>query len=68
MKDFLMWNKTARIILLLAKTLDISPQRALNIFYNSKTSQMFRMQQSGLYLMSDAYIVEDIIHELRNTQ
>ena len=34
MKDLLLWNKISRIVMLLAECLDISPVRALDIFYN----------------------------------
>lgn len=35
MLDFLLWNKIARIIAQLADTLQISTDRALQIFYDS---------------------------------
>ncbi len=63
MKDFLMWNKIARVIMLLAERLGISPERALNVFYASKTCELLHDPQYGLHLMSDAYIVDDIIRE-----
>lgn len=65
MKDFLLWNKISRIIMLLAERLDISPVRALHIFYNSETCQFLHNPRYGLHLMSDAYIVDDIIQELQ---
>lgn len=68
MKDFLMWNKITRIIHLLAKELNIPPRRALDIYYSSHTCKLMQMQQSGLYCMSDAYIVDELIAELRQKQ
>lgn len=63
MKEFLIRNKIARVIVLLAKELNISSQRAISVYYNSKTSRLMRQPQSGIYLMSDAYIVDNIIFE-----
>lgn len=64
MRDQVLWRKISRIILLLAEHLDISPEQAMEVFYNSRTSSMLRDEGYGLHLMSDAYIVEDILREL----
>ena len=40
MKDLLLWNKISRIVMLLAECLDISPVRALDIFYNRENCQI----------------------------
>lgn len=68
MLDFLLWNKIARIIMQLAETLDISTDRALHIFYDSDVCSMLHNKELGLHLMSDTYIVNDLIAELRNKQ
>lgn len=68
MLDFLLWNKIARIIAQLADTLKISTDRALAIFYDSDVCQMLHDEKYGLHLMSDTYIVNDLIAELRNKQ
>ncbi|MDD6003787.1 MAG: hypothetical protein PUC50_16540 [Bacteroidales bacterium] len=34
-----MWNKIERIVMLLAKRLRISPERAFDLFYTSETNQ-----------------------------
>lgn len=68
MLDFLLWNKIARVIEQLADTLDISTDRALRIFYDSDVCQMLHDKEMGLHLMSDTYIVNDLIEELRNKQ
>lgn len=65
MKDFLLWNKFSRIIMLLADRLDISSVRALHIFYNSEACKFLHDPRYGLHLMSDAYIVDDIMQELQ---
>ena len=68
MLDFLLWNKIARIIKQLADTLHISTDRALQIFYDSDVCQMLHEKELGLHLMSDTYIVNDLIDELRGKQ
>lgn len=68
MLDFLLWNKIARIIAQLADTLHISTDRALQIFYDSDVCQILHDKELGLHLMSDTYIVNDLIAELRNKQ
>lgn len=68
MLDFLLWNKIARIIMQLAETLDISTDRALQLFYDSEVCQILHDKDLGLHLMSDTYIVNDLIAELRSKQ
>ena len=68
MLDFLLWNKIARIIAQLADTLHISTDRALQLFYDSDVCRMLHDKDLGLHLMSDTYIVNDLIAELRNKQ
>lgn len=68
MLDFLLWNKIARIIAQLAETLHISTDRALVLFYESEVCRMLHDKELGLHLMSDTYIVNDLIEELRQKQ
>ncbi len=62
-----LWMKIGRICTILAKQLDVSPERAFDIYQNSKTSELLNDERSLLYLMSDLYIVDDIIAELRKS-
>ena len=68
MRDTVLWRKQSRIVLLLAKTLQINAERALDIFYSTKVYQMLSDPKYGLQLMSDDYILEELIQELRNKQ
>lgn len=68
MLDFLLWNKIARIIAQLAETLHISTDRALVLFYDSEVCRMLHDPDLGLHLMSDTYIVNDLIEELRQQE
>ena len=61
-----MWNKIGRIVTLLAERLDVSGERALDIFYTSRTNERLHDEHTGLYLMSDRYLVDEVIRELRN--
>ena len=38
MIDVLVWNKYTRVVMQLAERLNISPEKALHLFYNSKVS------------------------------
>ena len=65
LSPLLMWNKIGRIVMALAKRLDVSPERAFDIFYTSDTSRRLHDPKDYLYLMGDLYIVDDVILELR---
>lgn len=65
MRKDVLWRKMGRIIMLLSKELDISPLRALNLFYSTETCKQLNDDRVQLYLMSDKYIVENIINETR---
>lgn len=59
-----MWNKIGRIIARLSERLDVSIERATDIFYTSKTCKDLHDADTGLYLLSDNYIVDNVIMEL----
>jgi hypothetical protein len=66
MRDNVLWRKQSRIIMLLAETLNISPERALDLYYTTKVYQQMSDPKYGLQLMSDDYILEELITELRD--
>lgn len=66
LSNLLMWNKIGRIVMKLSKQLDISPLRALDVFYTSKVCDRLHNPETELYIFSDAYIVDEIIMEIRN--
>jgi len=49
----------------LAEALDISPERALDLYYNTMVYKHMSDPKYGLQLMSDDYIMEELIKELR---
>lgn len=65
MRDTVLWRKQSRIIMLLADALHIDAERALDLFYSTKIYQQLSDPKYGLQLMSDGYILEDLIDELR---
>ncbi len=64
MRDNVLWRKQTSIIILLAKTLQIDTDRALELYYSTEVSQQLANPATGLQLMSDQYIVDNIIMEL----
>ncbi len=68
MRDNVLWRKQSRIIMLLADTLKISPVRALDLYYSTKVYEQMTDPKYGLQLMSDDYILEELIQELRENQ
>ena len=64
----LLWNKMARIIMDLSERLNISPERALAVFYESNVCRQLRNPNTGLYLYGDLYIVDEVIRELQDKQ
>ena len=65
MRDNVLWRKQASIIMLLAKTLQIDTERALDLYYSTQTAQQLPNPAYGLHLMSDLYILENILSEIR---
>lgn len=53
--------------MLLAEKLHVDAERALNIFYSTKVYQQLSDPKYGLQLMSDDYILENLIEELRDS-
>mgnify|MGYP003447716803 FL=1 len=65
MRDNVLWRKQANIIMLLANTLQIDTERALDLYYSTQTAQQLSNPAYGLHLMSDLYILENILSEIR---
>jgi hypothetical protein len=65
MRDTVLWRKQSHIIMMLAEALQIDAERALDLFYSTKTYQQLSGQKYGLQLMSDQYILDDIMLEIQ---
>lgn len=66
LSNLLMWNKIGRIVMRLSKELEVSPLRALDVFYTSKVCDRLHDPETELYTFSDAYIVDEIMMEMHN--
>ena len=64
MRDSVRWRKQSRIVLMLAQELNITEEEALDLFYNSRTYTLFADPSRGLQVMSDRYIVDEILLEV----
>lgn len=67
MRDNVLWRKIARITLMISESLHVSSEKALDLFYSSKVYSMLVDSKYGLQTMSDAYILEEFISELRHS-
>lgn len=65
MRDSVFLRKQSRIVLALANALSIDEERALDLFYSSRTYRQLVNPKCGLHLMSDGYVLENILTELR---
>jgi len=64
MRDNVLTRKKAGIILMLAKALKVTPERALGLFYPTDTNRLLSDKRFGLQLMSNRSIVRDVMAEL----
>lgn len=65
MRDTVLWRKQSHIIIMLAEALQIDAERALDLFYSTKIYQQLSDPKYGLQLMSDQYILDDIMLEIQ---
>lgn len=65
MRNTVLWRKESHIIMMLAEQLHIDAERALDLFYSTKTYQQLSDSRFGLQQMSDQYIVDNVLEELR---
>ena len=61
--ETLLQMKYATVNSLLAKKLAVPEDKAMAIFYNSKTYSNLNDLRNGLQNMSDAFLVDEIIQE-----
>ncbi len=50
---------------MLAKELRVAPERALDLFYSTDVCRQLSDPKTGLQLMSDGYVLEDVLSEIR---
>ena len=59
----LLQMKYARIINLISEKADVPKEKAMDLFYNSKTYMLISKGISDLHCLSDAYLAEEILLE-----
>ena len=59
----LLQMKYARIISLIARKADINEEKAMELFYNSRTYMLMSKGISDFHCLSDAYLAEEIMIE-----
>ena len=65
MRDNVLWRKKSVIIMMLARELRVTPERALDLFYSTDVCRQLSDPKTGLQLMSDGYVLEDVLSEIR---
>ena len=68
MRDNVLWRKKSVIIMMLAKELRVDPERALDLFYSTDVCCQLSDPRTGLQLMSDGYVLEDVLSEIRTNR
>lgn len=61
MRSDILERKIARIVVLLASELKVTEEQALDIFYSTDTYRQLTNPEYGLHLMSDGYVIEDVL-------
>ena len=67
-QEIIMSNRIGSISDEIAKRLDIEPLKALELFYASKTCEDLHNKETGLYLYSDLYVVDEFLFEQNRGQ
>lgn len=62
-QEMILSNRIGQIAAELAKQLDITPERALELFYASKTCADLHDKNTGLYLYGNLYVVDEFMRE-----
>lgn len=65
-QDIIMSSQIGSVAAELSERLDISPSRALSLFYESKTCADLHDKRTGLYLFGNKYIADEFILEYQD--
>lgn len=66
LNDILRCGRIGSIACSIAHKLGTAPLQALKDFYRSETCRKFHNRDTGLYLYSDLYIVDNYLQEIRH--
>lgn len=61
--DIIMSNRIGAIAVELSKRLNIAPEKALQLFYESQTCAYLHDKSTGLYLYGDLYVADEFMRE-----
>ena len=62
-QEIIMSNRIGAISVELAKRLDIAPEKALQLYYESQTCADLHDKSTGLYLYGDLYVADEFMRE-----
>lgn len=62
-QEIIMSNRIGVISVELAKRLNIAPEKALQLFYESQTCADLHDKSTGLYLYGDLYVCDEFMRE-----
>lgn len=62
-QDMIMSSRIGIISAELARRLDIAPERALKLFYESRTCALLHDKSTGLYLFGNLYVADEFMRE-----
>ena len=62
-QEIIMSNRIGAISVELAKRLNIVPEKALQLFYESQTCADLHDKSTGLYLYGDLYVCDEFMRE-----
>ena len=65
-QEIILSNRIGIIAAELSKRLEITPVRALQLFYESKTCADLHDKETGLYLYGNLYIADEFMREHQN--
>ena len=62
-QEIIISNRIGAIAVELAKRLNIAPEKALQLFYESQTCADLHDKSTGLYLYGDLYVADEFMRE-----
>ena len=62
-QEIILSNRIAVICDEIARRMNVTPLKALEIFYDSKTCEDLHNKDTGLYLYGDLYVVDEFLLE-----
>lgn len=65
LSPLLLWNKIGRVVTLIATDMNIGPEKALTLFYRSRTNTLMRDPSTMLYTFGDRYLADEVMREYK---